>query len=88
MTVRAPRYRELAAELRQSIVLGEIGLGGRLESEAALGTRFGVSRVTARRALGVLEREGLASSRQGAGWFATVSVENALGLFSTEVLGP
>jgi GntR family transcriptional regulator len=86
LSPRTPRYLELAAELRQAIALGETGPGGILDSEAALGSRFAVSRVTVRKALAVLEREGLVSSRQGAGWFATVPVENALGLFPTEVL--
>jgi GntR family transcriptional regulator len=82
----APRYLELAVELRQAIAFGDLGPAGALESEAALGRRFGVSRVTVRKALKELEREGLIFSRPGSGWYAVAPVENALGLFPTEVL--
>jgi DNA-binding GntR family transcriptional regulator len=81
-----PRYLELAAELRQAIALGDTGPGGLLDSEAALGRRFSVSRVTVRKALEQLEREGLVFSRQGSGWYVVAPVKNALGLFPTEVL--
>jgi len=48
-----------------------VGTGGALESEAALGARFGVSRVTVRRALQELRDQQLVESRPGAGWFVT-----------------
>ena len=65
------RAAALAQDLRERIALGDVGTGGAVESEAALGARYGVSRVTVRRALDELRRQGLVESRPGAGWFVT-----------------
>ena len=78
------RFRRLAHELRERIALGDVGESGALESEAALGARYGVSRVTVRRALELLRAEGLVGSRRGAGWFVTSAAfhqQLALGTF-------
>lgn len=83
---RRPRYLQIATELRQAIALGDIGPGGILESEAALSRRFSASRVTVRKALTHLQREGLVVSQHGSGWYAAPPLENALGIFPTEVL--
>lgn len=64
------RFREVAQALREQIALGGLDDSGALESEAALGARHGVSRVTVRRALELLREEGLVDSRRGSGWFA------------------
>jgi GntR family transcriptional regulator len=78
------RYLDAAAELRTAIAAGAYGAGGALESEAELGGRFGVSRVTVRRALEELRREGLVTSRRGAGWFVALDpVRQALGRVTT-----
>jgi len=63
------RYRRLAAELRSAIAAGEHPAGQLLPSEAELAATGGVSRVTVRKALGELKREGLVDSRQGFGWY-------------------
>ncbi len=47
--------------------------GSRLESEAALGRRLGVSRVTVRQALSDLAERGVVASQAGRGWFAVHS---------------
>jgi GntR family transcriptional regulator len=65
------RFGQLAAELRERIALGDFGESGALESEATLGRRYDVSRVTVRRALEELRDQGLVESRRGAGWFVT-----------------
>ncbi|HLZ69167.1 MAG TPA: GntR family transcriptional regulator [Dehalococcoidia bacterium] len=71
---------ELAAALRARIGAGAYGAGGAIESEADLGRAYGVSRVTVRRALEELRREGLLTSRKGAGWFVVCDpVRQALG---------
>lgn len=69
----SPRFGQLAQELRARIALGEFGDSGALESEAVLGRRHDVSRVTVRRALEELRDQGLVESRRGAGWFVTGS---------------
>ena len=75
------RYLDLAGELRSEIAGATTGA---LPSEAELGQRHGVSRVTVRRALELLREEGLVTSRRGAGWFvATDPVRQPLGLVTT-----
>ncbi len=64
------RFAAIAHELRERIALGDVGLGGAVESEAELCRRYAVSRPTVRRALETLRAEGLVESRHGAGWFA------------------
>jgi len=83
--VTATRYREVAADLRDRIAMGETGAGGSLPSEADLCARHGVSRMTIRRALEQLRDEGLLASRPGAGWFVRGSAIRqpvALGSFT------
>jgi GntR family transcriptional regulator len=82
--VTGQRAAAVAADLRERIALGDVDPSGVLESEAALGLRHRVSRVTVRRALELLRSEGLVESRRGAGWFvagAAVHQPLALGTF-------
>jgi GntR family transcriptional regulator len=67
---RSVRYLDLAGELRRALATGEHPPGQLLPSEAELAAAHGVSRVTVRKALGQLKREGLVDSRQGFGWYA------------------
>lgn len=60
-----PRYRELAAKLREAITTGEYAETGRLPSEERLAREHGVSRGTVRQALTVLRTNGLVTSRRG-----------------------
>lgn len=60
-----PRYRELAAKLREAITTGEFAETGKLPSEESLATQYGVSRGTVRQALAVLRTNGLVTSRRG-----------------------
>ena len=62
-------YRQIAARLRQEILGGAFEPSGRLPSEAAIGDRFGVSRVTVRLALDILTQDGMIERRQGKGAF-------------------
>ncbi|GGJ99412.1 GntR family transcriptional regulator [Streptomyces camponoticapitis] len=64
-----PKYRRIADVLREAIRLGDYGPGARLPGENELMTEHGVARMTARQALGVLQTEGIAESRKGAGVF-------------------
>jgi GntR family transcriptional regulator len=62
-----PRYQEIAEYLRELVV--ERDPGDLLPSEAELCKRFGVSRMTARHAVEILEREHLVYRRRGKGTF-------------------
>jgi len=65
------RFREIADDLRERIALGEGGGSRAIDSEAALGQRYGASRMTVRKALELLRDQGLVESRQGSGWFVS-----------------
>lgn len=71
-SANVPQYRRIAAELRAQIERGELGPGDALPSEATLMERHGVSRGTARQALGALEGAGLVESKHGKGRFVRV----------------
>ncbi|MEV5480449.1 MULTISPECIES: GntR family transcriptional regulator [Streptomyces] len=66
---RQPKYQRIADALREAITAGEYGPGDRLPGENDLMAKYDVARMTARQALGVLQNEGLAESRKGAGVF-------------------
>ncbi|MFG2635815.1 GntR family transcriptional regulator [Streptomyces sp. NPDC048362] len=63
------RHHDIAEDLRQQITTGRIAPGERLLSEAGLADRYKVSTVTLRRALAVLQGEGLVEKIQGKGNF-------------------
>ena len=63
----------LAKLLRGRIISGEWPAGSRIMSEHALMERYGVSRGTVRRAIGMLVDEGLLVQRKGKGTFVTRS---------------
>lgn len=80
--VRVPRYQSVANELRAELASAHVG--DLLPSEAELGLRFGVSRVTVRRALELLRDERLVESQQGRGWLvARTPLRQPLGQFAT-----
>lgn len=54
------KYVEIAESIKAKIRNGELKQGQKLDSEHQLCSVFGVSRQTVRRALEVLEKEGLA----------------------------
>ena len=62
-------YRQIADNLRHEIESGVYGPGTQLPSESQIMTEYSVSRVTARRALGVLVTDGLVIAEHGRGWF-------------------
>ncbi|MGW2635358.1 GntR family transcriptional regulator [Streptomyces sp. NPDC001348] len=63
------RHHDITEDLRQQITTGRIKPGERLPSEAVLADRYEVSTVTLRRALAVLQGEGLVEKIQGKGNF-------------------
>jgi GntR family transcriptional regulator len=66
---KLPAYAQLAKILRASISQGEYPPGGRLPAETALAKAHGVSAMTARQAVSVLEEEGLVRRAQGKGTY-------------------
>lgn len=62
-----PLYHQLADLLRRRIVSGELPAGATLPTEASLVQTYGVSRVTARQAVGLLVDEGLVVRGSGRG---------------------
>jgi GntR family transcriptional regulator len=64
-----PRHERVSSWIRDQIESGSLLENDKLPSENQLGQRFGVSRITIRRALQTLENEGLISRRQGLGSF-------------------
>lgn len=65
----APKYREIATDLRRRIDSEELTASGKMPSERALRDHYGVSLMTVRQALGVLKDEGVLESRVGSGWY-------------------
>jgi DNA-binding GntR family transcriptional regulator len=80
-----PRYLALARALSAEIANGTARAGDRLPGERELGRRFGVSRVTVRRALMSLRADGVVQAAGPRGWFVkpnSVGEPNALMSFS------
>jgi GntR family transcriptional repressor for pyruvate dehydrogenase complex len=75
-------------QVRTLIRTGELGIGARLPSERELCERFGVSRVTVREALRVLEAGGLIEIRVGSrgGAFVTAPTTRRIGEGITDLL--
>lgn len=63
------KYLQIRSELES--LIRDMGGRGKLPTEQALCQRFGISRTTLRRALFLLEEEGLVRSRQGSGYDLT-----------------
>jgi GntR family transcriptional regulator len=72
--VTQPRYLVLARSLAAEIRGGTLGVGDRLPGERELCRQFGLSRVTVRRALNVLQDDGLIESIGARGWFVTPNI--------------
>lgn len=64
-----PLYRQLMQRVRADIAAGVYAVNSRIPSEAELGEAYRVSRVTVRKALAELTREGLLRRMQGKGTY-------------------
>jgi GntR family transcriptional regulator len=64
---KAPRYAQVAADLRGAILRGDFGPDEQIPTEAELCARYGVSRFTVREALRQLQNEKLIRRRRGSG---------------------
>ncbi|MEM1049269.1 MAG: GntR family transcriptional regulator [Pseudomonadota bacterium] len=70
-----PRYQQIFLVLREKILSRQVPPGARIASEAELSRDFGVSRITAQRALNELASAGLVTRAKGRG---TLVRENAI----------
>lgn len=83
-----PLYRQLAHALHSAIQSGRLAAGAGIPPERDLATGLGLSRITVRRAIGDLVRQGLLVARQGSGTVVAARVEQALsdlGSFSDDI---
>ncbi len=64
-----PAYKQIADELRDRILAGELTEGAQLPSERELSDEYETSRVTVRQAIAILRNEGLITVKQGTGVF-------------------
>lgn len=67
----SPLHEQVRRALAQEIQDGRYDETGMLPAEPELGERFGVSRITIRRAVSDLESQGMVQRRQGTGTFVT-----------------
>jgi GntR family transcriptional regulator len=77
-----PLYMQLERILRDAICEGEYAGDAALPTERALAEKYGVSRLTVRKALSELEGEGLLVRRRGAGTFIASRPTPPTGTFS------
>lgn len=75
--LHTPRYVQVYTALKDWIHQGAYAPGGRLPSEPQLCEMFGVSRITIRAAVGMLEKQGLVERKQGRGTFVANIVDGA-----------
>jgi DNA-binding FadR family transcriptional regulator len=81
-------YEQIADQVRDLILLGELTPGVRLPTEQELSVRLGTSRGTVRESLRVLAAEGLISTAKGTGggsYVAQPSMDRISGFMSTNI---
>lgn len=67
--VITPLYIQVANEIRKEVLAGEYGENGCIGTHAQLAERFDVSMITIRKAVQILEKEGMVEILQGKGTF-------------------
>jgi GntR family transcriptional regulator len=77
-----PLYLQLADAIRRRIASGDIRVGDALASERELSQTTGVSRVTVRKAIDALFREGMLSRRHGSGTYIAPRIEQSAALLA------
>lgn len=77
-----PAYAAVVDRVRRALALGVLLPGDRLPSERTLAAELGVSRVTVREALRVLQGEGLLVTRRGSGGTVVSSTARDIGRVS------
>ncbi len=78
-----PLHIQFAERMRRLIISGAYEPGRKLDTEKELGDRLGLSRVTVRSGLALLEREGWIVKRRGLGSFVRNAIEQDLSQVQT-----
>lgn len=78
-----PSYVQLAAQLKAEITAGTFSPGSRLPTETELVNQSQLSRITVRRGLELLEKEGWVVRRQGLGTFVRDAIRHDLSSVQT-----
>jgi len=93
-TAATPLYEQARQSVLDLISNGTYGPGDRLPSESSLAEQFGIHRLTARRALEELAREGVVVPRKGSGTYVAprreplpIAIPLARGAFRTSLRG-
>ncbi|SFG79251.1 GntR family transcriptional regulator [Sporolactobacillus nakayamae] len=74
-----PLYEQLENEIRNHIISGDYSYGKKIPSEKTLMEKFGISRVTVRKAIDNLCKDGLLEKKQGKGTFVkSVKIKDRL----------
>ena len=68
----SPLYAQLMQKIKNSISNGELKTGSKIAAEQELCAQYGVSRITVRKAISELEKQGILEKKQGKGTFVTV----------------
>jgi len=68
----SPLYVQLMQKIKNSISSGELQTGAKIAAEQELCSAYGVSRITVRKAISELEKQGILEKKQGKGTFVTV----------------
>lgn len=69
--ISTPLYKQLVNRIRQEIEAGNYSVGSRIPTEQEIIEKYGVSRITVRKAVSVLTEEGLLVKKQGQGTFVS-----------------
>ena len=72
-------YHQLARTLRERIIAGQYLAGEKIPTEPQLCEEFGMSRITVRQAVTILENEGMVQRQQGRGTFVLDLNRQSLG---------
>ena len=75
--LQKPLYLKIFDHLKKEILSNTLQPGERLPTEMELAELFGVSRITSKRALEELEKEGLIYRKRGQGSFALSKIGRA-----------
>lgn len=75
-----PKHQKVYTALRHDILLGKYSADGKIPSESMLIRKFGVSRITVRRAMSDLKRDGFLEARSGSGTYLSALARHATGM--------